>query len=519
MTDSKSLEKAVGRLLVGRLPGKVLDQEFKTLLSDGTAGGICIFKDNVESLEQLCELVENINSNSCFNPIICVDQEGGAVQRFDDVLTPLPSLMALAATGNEKLAEMAAVVNGKQLRALGVNCVLSPVIDVASNPLNPIIGTRAFSSDPETVTRFAKAMLEAFLQEGVVPVVKHYPGHGDTGQDSHSELAVIDRSKQSIENLELVPFKNCAQISPALLAAHVWLKAYEEKPLPATLSSRLLKDVLRKELGFDGLVFTDDMMMKAVSDHYGLSESALLAIEAGCDVVLLCSTASALKEAHQHIVDAVKSGRLPEERITEANSRIDRLFPLAGKPRLDHQSRIDLIKGWFEDDDARISMIYYHSIALLQGKEPNMSELPNAIVVPNHPRYPLPLAQYLKFHLDADQSHDIEEVRYSLNPQKGEIDKLVSTLRGKNLVVVTFRAGLNQGQMELAAQLEKAAANFLGIAADIPYDCKAVSEAATYLCTFDPSNKAMDALAMMLANRQVPVGKFPVALEQRQTSS
>jgi beta-N-acetylhexosaminidase len=135
----ESIEKAVGRLLVGRLPGKSLDAQFEQLLKDGTAGGICIFKDNVESLQQLSELVERISNASAFNPIICVDQEGGAVQRFDDVISPLPSLMALAATGNEKYAETAAVVNGKQLRALGVNCVLSPVVDVASNPLNPII--------------------------------------------------------------------------------------------------------------------------------------------------------------------------------------------------------------------------------------------------------------------------------------------------------------------------------------------------------------------------------------------
>ncbi len=351
MPDNESLEKAVGRLLVGRLPGKTLDKNFAELLKNGTAGGICIFKDNVETLRQLSELVDNISSTSVFNPIICVDQEGGAVQRFDDVLSPLPSLMALAATGSEKHAETAAVVNGKQLHLLGVNCVVSPVVDVASNPLNPIIGTRAFSSDPQTVTRFAGAMLETFLQEGVLPVVKHYPGHGDTGQDSHSELAVIDRSRQSVEELELKPFKSCAQLAPAVLAGHVWLTAFEEKPLPATLSAKLLEEVLRKDFGFNGLIFTDDMMMKAITNRYGLSESALLAIEAGCDVVLLCSSAQNLKEAHQYIVDAVRSGRLKEERIREANRRIEHHFPLSQKLASDREARLTQLVGWLEDDN------------------------------------------------------------------------------------------------------------------------------------------------------------------------
>lgn len=514
MPENLSLEKAVGRLLVGRLPGKTLDVQFKQLLESGTAGGICIFKDNVEDLKQLAGLVSEIGKASAFNPIICVDQEGGAVQRFDDVLTPLPSLMALAATGNEKHVETAAVVNGRQLRTLGVNCVLSPVIDVASNPLNPIIGTRAFSSDPNIVTKYARAMLEAFMQEGVVPVVKHYPGHGDTGQDSHSELAVIDRPQKSVEELELAPFKNCAQLAPALLAGHVWLTAYEERALPATLSKKLMQDVLRKELGFDGLVFTDDMMMKAVSGHYGLSESALLAIEAGCDVILLCCSADELKNAHQFIVEAVRSGRLKEERIREACDRVDKLFPETAKLNSEPESRVSQLSNWLADDLARIFAIYRDSICLLKGDMPVVDEKPLTVVYPKHPRYPLALAQFLKERLVlAGIKPSIEELSYSVNPDQDEIKTLVAKSEGKNVALVTFRAGLNKGQEVLADHLEKAASAFFGVAADIPYDCDAVSDAASYICTFDPSNMAMEQLAIMLVHGEKAKGACPVALE------
>ncbi|PZM80589.1 MAG: beta-N-acetylhexosaminidase [Candidatus Melainabacteria bacterium] len=514
MPADESLEKAVGRLLVGRLSGKTLDAEYEQLLKDGTAGGICIFKDNVESLTQLSELVAKISRSSIFNPIICVDQEGGAVQRFDDVLSPLPSLMALAATDNEKFAETAAVVNGKQLRALGVNCVLSPVVDVASNPLNPIIGTRAFSCHAEKVSRFAKAMLEAFMQEGVVPVIKHFPGHGDTGQDSHSELAVIDRAKQSVEELELKPFKNCAQLAPALLAGHVWLTAYEKEPLPATLSSKLLEGVLRKELGFDGLIFTDDMMMKAITNKYGLAESALLAVEAGCDVVLLCSSAAELKNAHQHIIDAVRSGRLKEERIQQANERIEKLFANKEKPSIDPKSRVVQLKGWLADDNARISSIYQSAITLLQGKFQNITDNRVTVIAPNHPRYPLPLGKFLQEQLKfSGMKPALEEIRYTVDPGQTEIETLSVQAKDKSVVLVTFRAGLNRGQLKLAKAMEQSASNFIGIAADIPYDCLAVPKSATYMCTFDPSDKAMEELAVMLVRRMGATGKCPVALE------
>jgi beta-N-acetylhexosaminidase len=514
---NESLEKAVGRLLVGRLPGKTLDKDFAELLKTGTAGGICIFKDNVESLRQLSELVDNISATAIFNPIICVDQEGGAVQRFDDVLSPLPSLMALAATGSEEHAQTAAAVNGKQLHLLGVNCVLSPVVDVASNPLNPIIGTRAFSSDPETVTRFAGAMLETFLQEGVVPVIKHYPGHGDTGQDSHSELAVIDRSRQSVEELELSPFKNCAQIAPAVLAGHVWLTAFEEKPLPATLSSQLLEEVLRKGFGFNGLIFTDDMMMKAITNRYGLPESALLAIEAGCDVVLLCSSAEELKQSHQYIVDAIRGGRLKEERIREANHRIEQKFPLSQKLASAREARLTQLESWLDDDNARISAIYQDAICLLKGEMPIVDEKPLNVVCPRHIRYPFPLAACLKEQLQMNGSNpSIREIGYTVDPDQSEISQLISALKGKRVALVTFRAGLNKGQLELAKRLEQEASSFFGVAADSPYDCLTVSDSATYLCTFDPSLKAIEELAIMLVNGYTAKGKCPVALEQNQ---
>jgi len=511
-----NLEKAVGRLLVGRLPGKVLDLQFKELLESGTAGGICVFKDNVDDLKQLTNLVSEIGKASLFNPIICVDQEGGAVQRFDDVLTPLPSLMALAATGNEKHIETAAVINGRQLRTLGVNCVLSPVVDVASNPLNPIIGTRAFSSDVSTVSNYAGAMLEAFMQEGVVPVVKHYPGHGDTGQDSHSELAVIDRPRQSVETLELAPFKHCANLAPALLAGHVWLTAYEKEALPATLSKTLMVDVLRKELGFDGLVFTDDMMMKAVSGHYGLAESALLTIEAGCDVVLLCCSADQLKEAHRFIVDAVRSGRLKEERIHDACNRIDKLFPLSAKVSTEPASRYSQLSSWLADDLARIFAIYRDSICLLKGSMPLVNEEPLTVVFPKHQRYPLALAKFLKERLVLSGAKpSIEEIAYSVDPDREEIKSIVEKTEGKRVALVTFRSGLNAGQEILAEHLEKSSLSFFGVAADIPYDCLAVSDSATYLCTFDPSNIAMEQLAIMLVHGEIPKGKCPVALQTR----
>lgn len=498
-------------MLVGRITGPKLDKQTEELLRVGTAGGICIFKDNAVDIHQLAELIDSISSASCTNAIVCIDQEGGAVQRLDDILTPLPSLMAIAATDKIEHAKTAARINAQQLLAAGFNCVLSPVVDVASNPLNPIIGTRALSSRPETVSKCAKAMLESFSEAGIVSVVKHFPGHGDTGQDSHSELAVITRDKKSLEDCELRPYKDCLSIAPSVLVGHIWLTAYEEKPLPATLSSNLIEQVLRKEFAYDGLVMTDDMMMKAISAKYGLAESSVLSILAGVDLLLLCSSPYELEEAHKYIVEAVLSGRITEQRIIDANRRIEKLFPASKKISVNKNfdSRIDEIQL----ERKAVESIYRDSFTLLKGTQPEISKEAHWLVIaPDHPRYSLNLANYLEetFGLDKNARITFEKMRYAVKPGATEIDDIVKIAKDLNTILVTFRAELNPGQFQLAKSLADISKTFVGIAADIPYDAGAVGEKTTYICTFDPSEAAMKTLAKMLAEGKVFNGKNPV---------
>lgn len=507
-------------MLVGRITGPHVDKQTEALLRDGTAGGICIFKDNAVDIEQLAQLIDSIHLASNTNPIVCIDQEGGAVQRLDDILTPLPSLMAIAATEKTEHARTAARINAQQLIAAGFNCVLSPVVDVASNPLNPIIGTRAFSSRSPTVSKFAKAMVETFSECGIVSTLKHFPGHGDTGQDSHSELAIIERSKESLEECELRPYKDCLASAPSVLVGHIWLTAFEEKPLPATLSSNLIEILLRKQYGYDGLVMTDDMMMKAISAKYGLAESSVLSILAGVDVLLLCSSPAELQEAHSYIVRAVEDGRIPQQRILDANRRIEKLFPRDSKISVNKNFEERMRNIEFEKKE--VESIYRDSLTLLKGSQAAIfNEDSWLVIAPLHPRYPLNLSSNLSetFKLCKNSGTSFEEIRYPVKPSHTEIEELEKHGKGKNVILLTFRAELNSGQIELATKLSQAAKTFIGVACDIPYDSIAVDENTTYICTFDPSDAAMAALAKMLAEKTNLRGKNPVDMPIRASIS
>ncbi|MBX9668782.1 MAG: hypothetical protein K2X93_14240, partial [Candidatus Obscuribacterales bacterium] len=184
------LERKVGRLLLGRIPSTSLDAQYREALENGAIGGVTIFRENSESLEQLSMLVGEIVESSYHIPIISVDQEGGAVQRLDKAITPLPSPMALAACGDEDLLEKITCLSARQLKMLGVNCLLAPVLDVASNYVNPTVASRAFGSSPDLVGRFGQIVAESIAAEGIVPVGKHFPGHGSATEDSHFSLAI-----------------------------------------------------------------------------------------------------------------------------------------------------------------------------------------------------------------------------------------------------------------------------------------------------------------------------------------
>jgi len=274
--------------------GKSLSAELSRWLARGEVGGVVLYSRNIESPAQvraLCHEVRSAAGRGNPLPLIAVDQEGGRVARFKEppfTWFPPARACSLFCCRNETVAEAVGAATAAELRAVGIDVNFAPVLDVDSNPANPVIGDRAFSEDPQTAASLGIAFAKGSLSRGILPVGKHFPGHGDTSADSHQELPVVRAGRQTLLRRELLPFRRAARAGiPALMTAHVMYPALD-RALPATLSRKILHDLLRTRLRFRGAVISDALEMKAIAGRFGMGEAAVLAVTAGCDVVLVC---------------------------------------------------------------------------------------------------------------------------------------------------------------------------------------------------------------------------------------
>jgi beta-N-acetylhexosaminidase len=517
VNDDEKLSQSVGRLLVARIPGLTLDPVSKKALNDGTIGGAVLFKENAVDLQQLHALTTAIVKHSLHAPVLTVDQEGGAVQRFDHVLTPIPSAMALAACGEEGTIRRVSKINATQLKTLGFNCLLAPVLDVLSNPLNPIIGTRAFSDNPRQVCDFAAEVTEAITEGGLIAVGKHFPGHGATLEDSHSDLAVNPMDSKVLWQLDLLPFRNLLQQLPSILVGHIWLSSVDPEPLPATLSKRVTQGILRDYLGYEGLIMSDDMIMKAITAGWGLAEACVLALEAGVDLLLTCGAIEETLAVHRYIVDAVETGRLPESRLNDAVVRVEKLFS--------KRSKVVSKKGLVQFQNEltlqfdRCLAASCAAVTVLRGEIPPINSGNWVVIVPNHARYPMKLVEHLAaIAKERFNALDFSEIRYSIDPSAEEAKIIQSQCSERNCIFLTYRALTNQGQLHLGSLIAFDAREKVQVAVDVPFDCVGLSAWENALATYDPSDLAMRALAKILLGEFTPVGSCPVSLEFQVTS-
>lgn len=311
--------------MVCGFPGVEAPTEIRSWLVDDSVAGLILFKRNIDGVEQTAELIRTCTATQdpSLPILVGVDQEGGRVTRFGDPIVKLPAMRKLSDAGDRELVELAGRVLARQLRAIGINLDFAPVLDVHTNPDNPVIGDRAFSSAPEVVVEHALAFADGLHSGGVLSCGKHFPGHGDTDLDSHLALPTLRHDRERLEQVELAPFRAAVGRLPSIMTAHVIFEAFDS--IPATLSRHVIIDLLRHDIGYGGAVFTDDLEMKAVSTLYPVEESGVLAIEAGCDILLVCSDVEAAGRLRE--VLAQEAGRHPafRRRLEEARSRADLL--------------------------------------------------------------------------------------------------------------------------------------------------------------------------------------------------
>lgn len=337
-----TVEEKVGQLLIGGFEGTEIGDQATRLVQEYQVGGLILYGRNIAGAGQLVTLTNGLKAlNGDGIPLfLSIDQEGGGVDRMPPEVRRTPGAYCVGQTGSVPAAQSYGDVLAAECAAFGLNLDFAPVLDVWSNPGNTVIGQRAFSADARTVAGLGPAAARRMMDQGIIPAVKHFPGHGDTAVDSHVGLPVVDKSPEELEETELIPFRAAIQSAgtdgqvPAVMVAHILLTQLDPER-PASLSPAVVTGLLRDELGFAGAVLTDDLTMGAVTQSYGLGEAAVLAVEAGCDILLVCHGPDSVPDVRTALLEAAASGRITAERLDESVYRILRLkteYALTNEP-------------------------------------------------------------------------------------------------------------------------------------------------------------------------------------------
>ncbi|HXY40856.1 MAG TPA: beta-N-acetylhexosaminidase [Vicinamibacteria bacterium] len=323
----KDVIRRVGQRFAIGFEGHTASAEARALLREFGVGSVILFARNVDGPEQVAELVRELQEAARDagheQPLlVAVDQEGGRVARLRDPWTVWPSARAVGRAGSEETARKVGAAIASELRACGVVVDFAPVVDVDTNPDNPVIGDRSFGDDPDLVGRLGAAMVRGLQEAGVAACAKHFPGHGDTALDSHLELPAVDHSRARLEDVELRPFRKAIEAGVAMvMTAHLLVREIDDTR-PATLSEPIVTGLLRKDLGFGGVVATDDLDMKAVAKHWPAAQVGVLAARAGCDLLCCCRNHDAQVAAIEGLIRATEAGEIPFKEAEASEKRL-----------------------------------------------------------------------------------------------------------------------------------------------------------------------------------------------------
>jgi beta-N-acetylhexosaminidase len=311
-----------GQVLVAGFTGTDASDELLQPCARGELAGVILFKRNLETMHQIASLIARIadTAPAAMPLLVSVDQEGGRVARLGPPILRLPPMRHLAARNDVNLTERCGEVLARQLGALGFTMDFAPVLDVDTNPQNPVIGDRAFGATAGEVITQAYAFARGLAQGGLLSCGKHFPGHGDTDLDSHLTLPHLGHDRARLDAIELAPFRAARGQLPAIMTAHVVFDALR-RGTPATLAREVITDLLRGELAYDGVIISDDLEMQAIAAHYGVEQAACLAIEAGCDTLLVCSRLDWVARAREALAERAAGDRAFRRRLEEAAER------------------------------------------------------------------------------------------------------------------------------------------------------------------------------------------------------
>lgn len=529
MIKKMSLEEKVGQLLMPDFREwdgnkvTVINSEIESAIKDYHIGGIILFKENFQGRNQTIQLLQSFQSAAEIPLMFAVDQEGGIVTRIP--FTPrMPGNMALGATGDTELARKVGLAIGSELNSLGIQINFGPVLDINSNPDNPVIGVRSFGDNAENVTEMGLAYMKGLNEAGVAAVGKHFPGHGDVDLDSHYVLPKSNKTLAQLRELELKPFQAAINNGiQGIMTAHIAFNQIEQGTvksikdglpveIPATLSPKIMNELLRREMGFDGLLFTDAMNMKAVSNHFESVDAAVRAVNAGADVVLMPTD---LKLVYEGLIEAVESGKIPIKRIDDSVARILK-FKAAyvfgssneNKVVLDAAEAIDIEKEAASlsitvvknDGIIPIKMNNNEKIAIMGFDDSNVNSLKNAVQKNYWNVKPIVLSKSLNYagKLLRTQKKQLSDV--------SKVIVVISTANNKN----------DYWQADTVQSIIDQGISTIVVTARNPNDAANLKGEYAFIAQYDTGIVSFDAASDVIFGKMEAKGKLPIELRNNQ---
>jgi len=326
--DSMTIEEKIGQLIFAGIDGTTMTHETRQLIHDYKVGGIILFANNMTSHKQTIELlqqIKNANEQNKLPLFLGVDQEGGRVERLSEEIKKLPAAMRVGEQDNPDVSFEFGKLLSQQVKLYGFNLNFAPVLDINSNPNNPVIGERSFGNTAEMVSQHGIKVMEGIQSENIIPVIKHFPGHGDTDTDSHFELPQVDKNLPELESQELIPFKRAIEAgADMIMTAHILLP-HIDPDYPATISKKVIHDLLREKLNFTGVIITDDMTMQGLTDHFEIGQAAVQSIQAGSDIILVAHEYETIFSVYDALKTAIENDEINEDRLDESLERIIKL--------------------------------------------------------------------------------------------------------------------------------------------------------------------------------------------------
>mgnify|MGYP000870743181 FL=1 len=340
--NEMTIDEKIGQLLIVGIDGYNIDEKTIKMIQKYHIGGFILFNRNIQDANQTISLINSLKETNESNDIslfISLDEEGGRVTRLPHEFIKTPSSKKIGKKDDEIFTYEIGKTIGRNVKSLGFNLDFAPVLDIFSNPNNTVIGDRAFGTNPKIVWKHGIQLMNGIKSENIIPVIKHFPGHGDTTVDSHEDLPFIDKNLGQIENFELIPFKKAIEKgAEVIMVSHIMLPNIDEAN-PATLSEKIINNILREELGFDGVIITDDMTMGAIVKNYDIGDASVKSLKAGSDIILVCHDYENYIKVINAIKDAVDNGEISLDCI---NQKVYRILKLKEKYNIEDR-RIDSI--------------------------------------------------------------------------------------------------------------------------------------------------------------------------------